>query len=79
MTEERDAKRVRQACQNCRRKKTRCSGEKPTCAFCARLKQECCYNSGPGSEASYPTDMTLAARVALLESKLSALDSTSLE
>ncbi|KIW16505.1 hypothetical protein PV08_06560 [Exophiala spinifera] len=79
MSEERETKRVRQACQNCRRKKTRCSGEKPTCAFCARLKQECCYEPGPGSDASNPTDMTLAARVALLESKLSLLDSASLD
>ncbi|KAH7145982.1 hypothetical protein EDB81DRAFT_793972, partial [Dactylonectria macrodidyma] len=41
---EREAKRIRQACQNCRRKKTRYSGERPTCAFCARLKQACTYD-----------------------------------
>ncbi|KAH7159450.1 hypothetical protein B0J13DRAFT_108598 [Dactylonectria estremocensis] len=41
---EREAKRIRQACQNCRRKKTRCSGERPTCAFCARLQQACIYD-----------------------------------
>jgi hypothetical protein len=67
---EREAKRIRQACQNCRyarypfafrspmdrwmvcpklivisrRKKTRCSGERPICAFCARLQQDCIYD-----------------------------------
>ncbi|KAI7776897.1 hypothetical protein LA080_004324 [Diaporthe eres] len=41
---ERQAKRIRQACQNCRRKKTRCSGERPICAFCARLQQVCIYD-----------------------------------
>ncbi|UPK97317.1 hypothetical protein LCI18_008252 [Fusarium solani-melongenae] len=42
--DDRPLKRVRQACQNCRRKKTRCSGERPICAFCARLQQDCHYD-----------------------------------
>ncbi|KAF4988185.1 hypothetical protein FDECE_15161 [Fusarium decemcellulare] len=42
--DDRPLKRVRQACQNCRRKKTRCSGERPICAFCARLHQDCHYD-----------------------------------
>ncbi|KAH8803718.1 fungal-specific transcription factor domain-containing protein [Xylogone sp. PMI_703] len=37
-------KRIRLACLNCRRKKTRCSGERPACAFCARLRQDCHYD-----------------------------------
>ncbi|KAL2071963.1 hypothetical protein VTL71DRAFT_11306 [Oculimacula yallundae] len=36
-------KRTRQACVNCRRKKVRCSGEKPICNFCSRLSQPCIY------------------------------------
>lgn len=84
MDEGREAKRARQACLNCRRKKTRCSGEKPVCAFCARLKQPCTWNDGSTSPSSYanaPTarvsssaEANLAARVALLESRLNFLD-----
>ncbi|KAF2709368.1 hypothetical protein K504DRAFT_431849 [Pleomassaria siparia CBS 279.74] len=43
MSSERPAKRVRQACQPCRRKKARCSGEKPVCSHCSRLRQACHY------------------------------------
>ncbi|CEO60779.1 hypothetical protein PMG11_05319 [Penicillium brasilianum] len=42
--EERPAKRARQACDGCRRKKTRCPGEKPVCSFCTRLGQTCVYS-----------------------------------
>ncbi|EXJ77046.1 hypothetical protein A1O3_10204 [Capronia epimyces CBS 606.96] len=74
MAESREAKRVRQACQNCRRKKTRCSGEKPVCSFCARLKQDCLWDE-VSTAALYTSNVNLAARVALLESKLSLLNS----
>lgn len=43
MSSERPAKRIRQACESCRRKKTRCPGEKPMCSYCARLGQVCFY------------------------------------
>ncbi|KAI8943402.1 hypothetical protein NX059_001414 [Plenodomus lindquistii] len=84
---EREHKRVRQACANCRRKKTRCSGERPICAFCARLGQPCHYTDdfypdpaasgylGPSPQENY----RLATRVALLESRLSMLDAASLD
>lgn len=36
-------KRIRQACLNCRKKKVRCTGEKPVCSFCLRLNQDCEY------------------------------------
>ncbi|KAL2427903.1 hypothetical protein ABEF91_005822 [Exophiala dermatitidis] len=75
MTELREPKRVRQACQNCRRKKTRCSGEKPVCSFCARLKQECLWDE-VSTAALSASNINLAARVALLESKLSLLNSS---
>ncbi|OAP55002.1 hypothetical protein AYL99_10702 [Fonsecaea erecta] len=91
MDDRREAKRARQACLNCRRKKTRCSGEKPVCAFCARLNQRCTWD---GDEEVSPDRLTdtgrasfssgiaaqnasLAARVALLESRLSFLDADS--
>ncbi|KAJ5776038.1 uncharacterized protein N7511_001049, partial [Penicillium nucicola] len=40
---ERPAKRVRQACEPCRRKKAKCPGEQPVCSLCARLRQQCQY------------------------------------
>ncbi|CZT08259.1 related to C6 transcription factor [Rhynchosporium graminicola] len=43
MSSERPAKRIRQACDPCRRKKSRCPGEKPVCSHCARLQQNCYY------------------------------------
>lgn len=65
-----------------RRKKTRCSGERPVCAFCARLGQHCHYaeevypdfNSHPSTDLMPQENNRLAARVALLESRLSLLD-----
>ncbi|KAE9969435.1 hypothetical protein EG328_005034 [Venturia inaequalis] len=41
----RPAKRNRQrlACEPCRRKKSKCPGEKPACSFCLRLSQTCYY------------------------------------
>ncbi|KAJ5717817.1 transcriptional regulator family: Fungal Specific TF [Penicillium malachiteum] len=47
--DERPTKRARQACEPCRRKKSRCPGEKPACSFCERLGQRCFY-SGDGVE-----------------------------
>ncbi|EUC39909.1 hypothetical protein COCMIDRAFT_41667 [Bipolaris oryzae ATCC 44560] len=32
-------KRAKQACENCRRKKSKCTGERPNCSCCARLQQ----------------------------------------
>ncbi|KAG2414983.1 hypothetical protein HFD88_006172 [Aspergillus terreus] len=40
---ERPVKRVRQACEPCRRKKAKCPGEQPVCSLCARLNQRCAY------------------------------------
>ncbi|KAH7252615.1 hypothetical protein BKA59DRAFT_166509 [Fusarium tricinctum] len=34
---------VRRACESCRRKKTKCTGERPVCSFCERLQQVCEY------------------------------------
>lgn len=81
MDDRREPKRARQACINCRRKKARCSGEKPVCAFCARLGQRCNWGNPSPPPESQPNrcvstssqDSGLAARVALLEAKLSLL------
>lgn len=42
-------KRVREACENCRRKKGKCPGEKPVCSLCERLGQTCVY-AGDGAQ-----------------------------
>ena len=79
MDAERAAKRARQACLNCRRKKTRCSGETPICSFCARLNQPCVWETDRERASLHrhsffnTPDSALAARVALLESKLNLL------
>ncbi|KAI6360758.1 hypothetical protein MCOR25_006645 [Pyricularia grisea] len=39
----RGRRRLHHACLNCRRKKTRCPGEKPACSSCVRLSQSCTY------------------------------------
>ncbi|KAL4789406.1 hypothetical protein BDV19DRAFT_397065 [Aspergillus venezuelensis] len=36
--------RARQACGNCRRKKSRCPSERPACSTCVRLNQSCIYD-----------------------------------
>ncbi|KAJ3536869.1 hypothetical protein NM208_g6544 [Fusarium decemcellulare] len=38
------SKRVKQACQNCRRRKIRCSGGRPSCLSCQRFLRECDYS-----------------------------------
>lgn len=44
-------KRVREACDPCRRKKNRCPGEKPICSYCARLGLgPTCTYTGAGSQ-----------------------------
>ncbi|KAF2105007.1 hypothetical protein NA57DRAFT_51792 [Rhizodiscina lignyota] len=38
---EKGGARTLQACQNCRRRKTKCPGERPTCRTCARRREQC--------------------------------------
>ncbi|KAE8423085.1 hypothetical protein BDV36DRAFT_309343 [Aspergillus pseudocaelatus] len=40
----RERLRARQACRNCRKKKTRCPSERPACSSCVRLKKPCIYD-----------------------------------
>ncbi|KAH7057286.1 hypothetical protein B0J12DRAFT_738082 [Macrophomina phaseolina] len=63
----RPPKRARQACEGCRRKKTRCPGEQPACSLCVRLGQICSYDNG--SRALDP-DQTVSERLRSLESKM---------
>ncbi|KAL4784415.1 hypothetical protein BJX76DRAFT_219457 [Aspergillus varians] len=67
--EQRPAKRVRQACEPCRRKKSRCPGEKPVCSFCERLGQQCVYAQG---ETEMPA-ADIAKRLSSVEDKLEEL------
>lgn len=61
-----------QACENCRRKKTRCPGEKPRCSNCTRLRQTCRYpgNYSEDGDAASSSGRTLEDRLAQLEEKL---------
>ncbi|RDW84493.1 hypothetical protein BP6252_02083 [Coleophoma cylindrospora] len=60
MPGERPAKRIRQACEPCRRKKSRCPGEKPTCSHCTRLRQSCYYAEEPHRRSTVPEAPQLA-------------------
>lgn len=42
--EEKERKRSKKACYVCRKKKTRCSGEQPTCSLCLKINKECKYD-----------------------------------
>ncbi|KAG9516791.1 hypothetical protein KCU93_g9015, partial [Aureobasidium melanogenum] len=71
----RPPKRVSQACEACRRKKSRCPGEKPACSLCTRLKQTCVYaDDGSMPEArSAAIERRMNARFSELENKLETL------
>ncbi|KAB8239489.1 hypothetical protein ETB97_003149 [Aspergillus alliaceus] len=81
----RPAKRVRQACEPCRRKKAKCPGEQPVCSLCARLQQKCAYAEegrrssanglglGLGDSAAVPTTPEVRISQAL-EDRLGSLE-----
>ncbi|CAG8464013.1 119_t:CDS:2 [Diversispora eburnea] len=52
-------KRLTQACDACRKKKVKCSGDKPTCNNCLRLNIDCTYS---------PSTRKRGPRVGLVES-----------
>ncbi|KAJ5618181.1 transcriptional regulator family: Fungal Specific TF [Penicillium hordei] len=61
--------RSHEACLNCRRKKTRCPAEKPSCSSCVRLNQACLYTTIPrGSRGGQSDD-----RLAFLEEKVNLI------
>ncbi|KIM95780.1 hypothetical protein OIDMADRAFT_45088 [Oidiodendron maius Zn] len=73
-------KRAVRACRNCRRKKTRCSGERPICAICQRLGQHCHYpaidvvdyGTRPGNEQID----ALQTKMSIIENQLTELTNT---
>ncbi|RSM04575.1 hypothetical protein CEP52_006724 [Fusarium oligoseptatum] len=67
----RNYRRVSQACDNCRRKKIRCPGQKPRCSACTRLGQACYYANGEyNGEAVAGAETRVANRLTQLEEKL---------
>ncbi|KAJ5738004.1 hypothetical protein N7493_001159 [Penicillium malachiteum] len=79
---ERPPKRIRLACEPCRRKKGKCPGEQPVCSLCARLRQRCFYDEErrrqlppetPSRSSVPPTSSTLEDRLLSLEGKLGAV------
>ena len=36
--------KIKKACFQCRKKKTKCGGEMPTCSLCAQTNQDCQYS-----------------------------------
>ncbi|KAF4540034.1 uncharacterized protein LTHEOB_9508 [Lasiodiplodia theobromae] len=67
----RPPKRTRQACEGCRRKKTRCPGEQPACSLCVRLGQVCSYNEGTSHGIKIQdSDQSVSERLRSLESKM---------
>ncbi|KAL6910718.1 fungal-specific transcription factor domain-containing protein [Trichoderma evansii] len=52
-------RRIRQACTNCRHRKTRCSGERPRCMNCRRVDRVCHYE--PYSATNPPSSASVAA------------------
>ncbi|KAL4971949.1 hypothetical protein BDW66DRAFT_164558 [Aspergillus desertorum] len=69
METSRPSKRVRQACEQCRRKKSRCPGERPDCSSCLRLGQVCEYAGD--EQADYARKME--QRIEDIEGKIDAL------
>ncbi|CAH0045663.1 unnamed protein product [Clonostachys solani] len=69
----RQYRRVGIACDNCRRKKTRCPGQKPRCSTCARLDQRCLYD-GNENDAEQPSNEDVISRLRLLEAQLNTLN-----
>lgn len=67
----RGTRRVLQACENCRRKKTRCPGERPRCSNCTRLRQHCQY---PNAELQVHSDGPAQSSIRTLENRLSQLE-----
>ncbi|OBR07977.1 Fungal specific transcription factor [Colletotrichum higginsianum IMI 349063] len=64
----RGRRRSHHACLTCRRKKTRCPGEKPACSSCLRLSQSCSYPAVRPSQSGRSDE-----RLQTLEEKLDLL------
>ncbi|UPK95802.1 hypothetical protein LCI18_006737 [Fusarium solani-melongenae] len=74
--EHRFLKRTRQACLNCRRKKVRCSGDRPTCTYCSRLRQKCSYDDTSKTEVLATKHNDDVLSMSSLESRLCSLEAS---
>ncbi|RAK78260.1 uncharacterized protein BO72DRAFT_527019 [Aspergillus fijiensis CBS 313.89] len=61
-----------QACQECRRRRAKCDGHKPSCARCLNRGMECVFNTKDDSRGTAPRSlvMQLQARIQQLEQVL---------
>ncbi|KAL3432908.1 fungal-specific transcription factor domain-containing protein [Aspergillus tetrazonus] len=76
-------KRIRQACASCRRRKTKCSGERPVCFHCRRSRKRCVYepysmtigdsSAVPPPPAPAHDNSAILERINMLESRLAEL------
>ncbi|ORX52174.1 hypothetical protein BCR36DRAFT_287030 [Piromyces finnis] len=46
-------KKVTQACENCRKKRRKCTGERPKCLTCKQYNYVCYYNPFPKKRGIY--------------------------
>ncbi|BEJ11392.1 hypothetical protein CspHIS471_0108140 [Cutaneotrichosporon sp. HIS471] len=46
---------ISQACESCRKRKARCSGDRPACIACTKQGRECNYSEGGDKRRSEPT------------------------
>ncbi|KAL2811399.1 hypothetical protein BJX63DRAFT_399192 [Aspergillus granulosus] len=65
------AKRIRIACGHCRRRKTRCTGERPVCTPCQRNGHQCVYEPYSVTVAEgLSGEPDIVARMARLEARV---------
>ena len=57
------------ACQSCKRRKIKCTAEKPACSACDLYAEECVYE-GPKKRSKKSAALTIENRIARLESHL---------
>ena len=60
--------RVTQACEQCRARRTKCDGRRPSCALCEAHAQACVYDPSPKKRGVAPgTNTVLERKTILLE------------
>ncbi|KAH8897750.1 hypothetical protein GQ53DRAFT_884572 [Thozetella sp. PMI_491] len=69
--------RPRKACGACKRRKIRCTGERPSCTRCVTLKHACIYNDPPGVRSHARGKRQQLPRSSYGESGLASLLATS--
>ncbi|RFN45506.1 hypothetical protein FIE12Z_10269 [Fusarium flagelliforme] len=72
ITMARAAGRPSTSCNICKIQKIRCSGDKPSCTRCARLKASCRYNSGGIQKALRQVDRPISSRKSTPSSRFSS-------